>query len=85
MTRLMRFVSGACLCAAVLLIAACNRPSMVGINYPHARQPTLGETGDEHYQRVSRVAKHDRRLLQEDLDLFFLTDRSTRLTRWHTR
>ena len=74
-----------CLGAGALSFAACNRPSLVGVNYPHAHSETFSETGDEHYQRVSRMADHDRRLLQEDLDLLFQTDRPSRLARWHTR
>jgi len=46
---------------------------------------TLGETGDEHRERVSTIADQDARALVEDLDLLFMTDRPTRLTRWHGR
>lgn len=85
MARLTRFSFGACCCAALLALVACNRPSLLGVNYPHARHATLSESGDEHFQRVSRIADTDRLLLQEDLDLLFQTERPTRLTRWHTR
>lgn len=53
--------------------------------YPHAETETLGQTPDEHHQQVSSVLEQDRRALNEDLDLLFMTDRPTRLTRWHGR
>jgi hypothetical protein len=68
-----------------LTLASCNRPSLVGVYYPHAHNATFTETDDEHYHRVSQIANQDRQLLQDDLDLLFQTDRPTRLTRWHTR
>jgi hypothetical protein len=53
--------------------------------YPHKCTETLAETGEEHQQRVHRALELDRRALAEDLDLVFMTDRPTRLTRWHSR
>jgi hypothetical protein len=52
---------------------------------PHAASESLGESPDEHYHRVSSVVTHDARALVDDLDLFFMTDRTSRLTRWHSR
>lgn len=46
---------------------------------------TLSMSSDEHREQVRRVARHDWRALQDDLDLLFMTDRTTRLTRWHDR
>jgi hypothetical protein len=66
-------------------LAGCNRPSLVRWNHPHAHSDSLGETADEHYHRVRRISDHDRRLLNEDLDLLFLTERESRLTRWHAK
>jgi hypothetical protein len=57
----------------------------VGIFYPHARGETMGETSEEHYHRVSRYSSMYSRGLVEDLDLLFMTDRGSRLTRWHER
>lgn len=57
----------------------------VGFNYPHASGEGLGLTPQEHYQAVSQSSAKDTRALIEDLDLFFLTERPTRLTRWHDR
>ena len=53
--------------------------------YPHATEATLTKSPHEHYQMVSNVAHRDGRALVEDLDLLFMTDRPTRLTRWHDR
>ena len=55
------------------------------LNYPHAKNATLTMTAEEHFQRLSEVARRDRRGLQDDLDLWFQTDRPTRLTRWHDK
>ena len=85
MTRLIRLALGACAALGVVMALGCESPSLVGMNYPHARTETLGETSEEHYQRVSRLSDQNRRLLNEDLDLLFLTERETRLTRWHTK
>lgn len=54
-------------------------------NYPHATEETLTESSHEHYQSVSNVAQRDARALIEDMDLLFMTDRPTRLTRWQSR
>lgn len=71
--------------AGLLFSVACNRPSFMGVNYPHAHSETLTESADEHYHRVSQIAEQDRRLLQDDLDLLFQSDRPSRLTRWHSK
>jgi hypothetical protein len=34
---------------------------------------------------AATVAEHDARALIEDLDLLFMTDRPSRLSRWHDR
>ena len=85
MVRSSRIAFGVLALVGGFALTACNSPSMVGVNYPHARSATLAESGDEHYQRVSRGAERDRLLLQEDLDLLFQTERPTRLTRWHVK
>ncbi len=53
--------------------------------YPHASSETTGQSPEEHKQQVVGVLEQDRRALTEDLDLWFQTDRPTRLTRWHGR
>ena len=63
----------------------CASPTARKIYYPHSGYETLGESPEEHHQRVMRIADRDRRALAEDLDVFFLTDRPSRLTRWHSR
>lgn len=78
-------------CLLVSLAAAgCATVSSVheapsGWLYPYANMPTAAEFGDDHAQRIARILALDRRLLAEDFDLVFLTERSTRLSRWHDR
>lgn len=85
MARLFRCACGTALLVGILTLPACSKPTMMKIFYPHADNATLGQTGEEHYNRVSRDWEHDRRLLQEDLDLLFMTDRPSRLTKWHVK
>ncbi len=54
-------------------------------NYPHAGGEAMTLTSEEHQHRVSEISARDSRALVEDLELLFLTDRPTRLTRWHSR
>ena len=75
---------------SVLLLSGCavwagGQKAAVGLNYPHATGETLTQSSSDHYRYVSSVAAHDSRALVDDLDLFFMTDRPTRLTRWHDR
>ncbi|HEY3243588.1 MAG TPA: hypothetical protein VGM03_09575 [Phycisphaerae bacterium] len=46
---------------------------------------TLTQTPHEHSRQIKAVAAQDARALVEDLDIFCLTDRPTRLSRWHSR
>lgn len=46
---------------------------------------TLAESPDEHFHRADMILDRDRRALAEDLDLLFMTDRPTRLSKWHGR
>ena len=55
------------------------------LQYPHAHEATLTLTAEEHYQAISDVIRRDRIALIDDLDMLFMTDRPTRLTRWHDR
>ena len=76
--------------AALVALSGCQgyarkQEAMVGVFNPHSRGETLGETPEEHYQRVSRYSALDSRGLVEDLDILFMTDRGTRLTRWHEK
>ena len=89
MARLVRCTLAACL-LITLAVPGCavftrSPRSTVVLNYPHATEATLTRTPQEHYQHVSNVSAHDARALVEDLDLLFLTDRPSRLTRWHSR
>ena len=53
--------------------------------YPNAEAETLGMTSEEHYQYVRRIKEHERKALNEDMDLLFQTNRPTRLTQWHDK
>jgi hypothetical protein len=70
---------------ALPLLAACSSEKYVDTWYPHADNPGFGETDEEHFQRVVRIENARRATLTDDLDLLFMTDRPTRLTRWHER
>lgn len=90
MTRVLHGLGLACLAAAVLTLAGCANWSaaqhrMVKLNYPHAGSETLTQSPHEHYHTISRVSFIDARALVEDLDLFFMTDRPSRLNRWQDR
>ena len=63
----------------------CSSPTARKFYYPHSEMATAGLSSDEHHHRVMQMADLDRRALTEDLDLLFLTDRPTRLTRWQSR
>lgn len=54
-------------------------------SYPQSGAETLTSTAADHRRQVARSLAYDRRGLIEDLDLLFLTERSSRLSRWHSR
>lgn len=88
MARAFRCFVIACLLAPVVLSGcAAGSPHNMSTTwlYPHAIMQTAGEAPDDHHYRVSRILSLDTRLLADDLDLLFMTDRSTRLSRWHDR
>ena len=87
MARIARCIVAACLFLALSGCMAYTRAprSTVIWNYPHATEATLTQSPQEHYQSISNVAQQDGRTLIEDMDLLFMTDRPTRLTRWHSR
>lgn len=56
-----------------------------GVRNISAGQESLSESADDHYERVYQVYQHDGRGLAEDMDMMLLTDRPSRLNRWHDR
>lgn len=50
---------------------------------PHSSMETLSEAPEDHYHRVDSTLDRERRAMAEDLDLLFLTERPTRLSKWH--
>ncbi len=83
MTRLVSYAVAASLLLALSGPGCAGRSGLM-MKYPHARAATLGRSPHEHYHYVARIADQDQRALIEDLDLLFMTDRPTRLARWHT-
>lgn len=84
MTRVgSRLVIGCGLVSCVWL-TGCSTKAMATA-HPHSRTETLAQDPHEHFHTVSMSLEQDRRTLAEDLDLLFMTDRPTRLTRWHSR
>ena len=69
---------------ALGLAGCASKPATVMI-YPHSTFRNMTQSPHEHYQSVSSIAAQDRRALVDDLDLFFMTDRPTRLSRWVTK
>ena len=71
---------------AVAGTAGCtSRASQLWVHASHRNLETLVQTGEEHNQSVIEIVDRDRRALAEDLDMVFMTDRPTRLTKWHSR
>ncbi|MGD2110443.1 MAG: hypothetical protein PVI86_13770 [Phycisphaerae bacterium] len=90
MTRFRQGVGFASLAAVLLTLAGCSswaagQRSTVRYNYPHSRGETLTQSPHEHNHYVSQVSAMDARALVDDLDLLFMTDRPSRLNRWHDR
>lgn len=75
------------LLSLVLIISGmgCVSNNTAMLAYPHANKSNFTQDRDEHRQAIKRIIDHDRRALIEDLDYFFMTDRQSRLSRWHTR
>ena len=60
----------------------CTNPKFQSWPYVHSCTETLGETPEEHHHRTRKVADRDAKALAEDFDIFFMTDRPSRLNRW---
>lgn len=85
MIRATRLMMAFGMTTAMVLASGCSDRSKLMWKYPHAEMATSNESSEEHYQRVSTVDRTDRRALADDLDTFFMTDRPTRLSKWHSR
>ena len=80
-----KLAAGLAACFAVALFSGCSASRSVNTFYPHSRAETFGQEGKDHHQSILQITRWDERSLIEDLDLFFMTDRSSRLTRYHTK
>ena len=70
--------------ATAWTIGCTSRASQLWV-HAHRHGETLTQTGEEHNRTVIEVVDHDRRALVDDLDLLYMTDRPSRLTRWQSR
>jgi len=84
MQRIARFGLLVSVLTAAGAAGCTSRASQLWV-HAHRYGETLGQTSEEHNQMAIQVADHDRRALMDDLDLVFMTDRTSRLTRWHSR
>jgi hypothetical protein len=80
-----RILLALCGLLALPLLPACSSHEFVDTWHFHADNPGMGETGDEHFHRVVRIEDTRRAGMTHDLDLLFMTDRPSRLTRWHEK
>lgn len=78
----MRMVTGIVLMGGMALSVGCTNPKHQSWPYVHGDTETLGETAGDHRHRTRKVANQDAKALTEDLDVFFMTDRPSRLNRW---
>jgi hypothetical protein len=90
MNRVLHGLGVVCLAGALCTLMGCAswtaaQRATLQIQYPHAYGETLTQSPHEHYHAISRVSAIDARALVEDLDLLFLTERPSRLSRWHDR
>ncbi len=87
MSRLTRCVA---ILGVLALLSGCSTGTGVSkasvvVAYPHSVHPTMTQPARDHIQVGGKVIHRDARALIEDLDLLFLSDRPTRLSRWHDR
>ena len=74
------------LCAAGLVTnGCCHTRNWTWLTDPHACSETITQDPRDHYEYVERVEELNARGLNDDLDLIFMTERPTRLTRWTAR
>lgn len=73
------------LCGLLLAGVGCLSADQVHNYYPHASSETLSQSGKDHEYSVVRVIRRDKLSLVEDLDLLFMTERPSRLNRWHSK
>lgn len=73
------------LVAASALTSGCCARDWTWITDPHRSNEPLTQNCKDHKEYVNRIADHNSRAINDDLDLIFMTDRPTRLTRWQER
>jgi len=90
MNRVLHRLGFVCLGVALFTVSGCaawasSQRALLRMNYPHAGNETLTQSPQEHYHSATRVSLIDTLGLVEDMDLLFMTDRPTRLSRWQDR
>lgn len=81
MTRRITFLALICVGFGALTFG-CSTERVTKMRF-HSNNAGIGENPDEHYNRLFRQETHARRALVDDLDVLFLSERPSRLTRWH--
>ncbi len=84
MQRIARVALLVLVLATAWTIGCTSRVSQLWV-HAHRHGESLTQTGEEHNRAVIEAVDQDRRALMDDLDLLFLTERTSRLTRWHAR
>ncbi len=77
----------------LLVLAGCNAGRTAGllanagkiVMMSQGLGPTLTGSTGEHLHAINATIDHDARAFFDDLDLWYQTDRPTRLTRWVER
>lgn len=52
---------------------------------PHVHEQALAKDGCDHRYQLQSVSTQDQRGIVDDLDMIFMTDRPSRLNKWHDR
>jgi hypothetical protein len=94
MKSTLSLVTGAAMCALLISLGAGCSMGRTAAHTANARKffammsepgPTLTQSTGDHLHAINAVIDYDRRAMFGDLDLFFQTERPSRLSRWHDR
>ena len=93
MPKMIRMVGAISTFVAVCWLGGCKSAEnssardswLTSVLYPHRFTETTARARQEHHQTVKEVIRRDQEGFMDDLDLLFMTDRPTRLSKWHDR
>ncbi|MGB0717174.1 MAG: hypothetical protein ACPGXK_14945 [Phycisphaerae bacterium] len=74
----------ACAFTMVLSTGCTDTQVVVALN-PHAGFESVSQSEEVHINTVKKVIRQDALAIVEDFDLLLMTERPTRLTKWHNR